>query len=134
MKHYSNVNDFSSSFKIIILINAMCFLLGAITHWIHIWTGGLFPYHSVPFGFNLFLTSLALLDLIICWLLIKRTTLGFMLGMLLTTVDLPVHVYLCNNYWNECNVWSNSGILLLMGFAVFLGVSALVYVIKIVAR
>ncbi len=131
MEHNQGLKDFPLPLRIIILINALCFLFGGITHCVHIWIGGLFPYNSVPFVFNAFLTSLAIIDFIICALFIKRTIWGFILSLIVITIDLPSNVYLCHYYWKDCHVWSNSGILLLMSYALLLGISVIYFIVHL---
>lgn len=109
--------------KIIIIVYIVGFLIGGSHHWYDILSKGLLPYHSVPFRFNLFLTSLAFVDYLAILLLLTTPKFGIKFSAILMIVDISVDIYLCIAYW-DINPLTNPGIQWLVIFTLFLLFSA----------
>ncbi len=93
-------NRFTFNYKLILSLYILGFLIGGIHHWLDIVAGGLLPYRSVPLAFNIFLTSLALLDLLVVLLLLIKPLAGIALAIGIMILDLSVDIYLGFSYWN----------------------------------
>ena len=126
-----NTKKFPIFIKLILIVYAICFLGGGLRHWVDIINGGLFPYNDVPFIFNFYLTSLAILDFIVIMLLLMRTISGLLLSILIMATDLPVDLYLCNRYWENCSFNANHGLQLLTLFSLFVFISAPIVIFKL---
>lgn len=81
-------NRYPKPLLVLFLIYSLCFLGGAFNHARDIFLGGLFPYDHVPFLFNAFWTSLAVIDPLVPIL--------FMLGRPKHAVALALAVMICD--------------------------------------
>ena len=80
------------------LISA-CFIGASFNHSCDIVLGGVFPYRSVPFFFNAFWTSLALVDLSVpLAFLCRKPNLALVLAIIIMTVDVVVNTVFATLY------------------------------------
>lgn len=81
------------SIKLLFVIYALCFLIATFNHARDLWHGGFLPYRHAPLGFNVYWTSLTLLDpltvVLLCWL--PRG--GIVLAVLIMVSDVAVNSY-----------------------------------------
>jgi len=109
--------------KVMFFIYAICFLIGGLRHWVDILHGGMFPYNTIPFIFNIYLTSLAIFDFIVIVLLFIRPIWGLLLAISIMASDLITDFYVGYHYWN-INLQTNLGLQLLVAFGLFVFISA----------
>lgn len=112
-----------SVIKCVLYFYVVCFLGGGLRHWLDIARDGLFPYKTVPFIFNFYLTSLAVLDFIVIILLFIKPIYALILAMLIMASDLLVDFYVGYNYWG-INLSTNINLQLLLIFGLFVFISA----------
>lgn len=79
--------------RTIVIVFSLCLIGGGTTHVIDIISGGIFPYHGVPYAINVFWTSLAILDFAAVVLLWARSNLGLLLTTAIMLVDVAVNSY-----------------------------------------
>ncbi len=109
--------------KLFLLIYATCFLIGGLQHWVDIFNAGLFPYHSLPRLFNIFLTLLAAVDVIVSIMFFIRPIIGLSLAILIMASDLFVDFYASYFYWH-ITIVENKKLQLLVIFGLFVFISA----------
>ena len=109
--------------RIILFIYIICFFVGDLRHWLDIMHDGIFPYRNIPFMFNLYLTSLAILDFVTIVLLLMKPIHGLLLAVFIMATDLMTDFYIGYNYWH-INIQTNRGLQLLTMFGLFVFLTA----------
>ena len=107
----------------IIVCYAICFLIGGLSHWYDISNNGILPYKDLPLILNVYLTGLAVFDLVIAILMFIRPVFGVCLSIIVMLSDLFVDFYANHYYWHT-NLTNNSRFQLLLVFGMFVFVSA----------
>ena len=115
--------DIPNKIRILLFIYILCFLSGGVHHWLDIIKIGIFPYRNVPFIFNLYLTSLAIFDFVVIWLICVRPIMGLLLAMVIMLSDLVVDSYVGYKYWN-ISLSTNLGLQLVVAFGIFVFISS----------
>ena len=105
--------------KLILLIYMFCFLWATKNHVIDIWRGGLLPYKYAPLAFNIYWTSLTLLDPITIILLYCLPYHGMIVAVLIMVSDIAVNLYATYALWNS-DLFSNTILQLQILFGIFL--------------
>ena len=113
--------------KLFLILYAVCFLAGGLRHWFDIYNSGLFPYHSLPLGFNIFLTLLSVVDVVVAILFFVRPVVALYLAVIIMIADLVVDFNASYFYWH-LGLMENVRLQMLVGFGLFVFVSAPVLV------
>jgi len=82
------------------------FLVATVNHVRDIWYGGFLPYSYAPLAFNVYWTSLTLLDPLAIILLCYFPHQGMMLAVLIMASDIPINLYVTYAYWDS-DIYSN---------------------------
>jgi uncharacterized membrane protein len=77
----------------LLLFVSLCMAAGGLTHWADIVRGGLFPYHWMPLAYNVFWTSLAVLDFAAVLLLWTHRKAGALLILVIMVADVAANSY-----------------------------------------
>lgn len=101
------------------IIYIVCFFIGGLRHWLDIAAHGVFPYKTIPFIFNFYLTSLAILDWVVILLLLIKPLYGLLLAIVIMSSDILIDLYLGYTYWN-IGLSNNIGLQLLLIFTLFI--------------
>jgi hypothetical protein len=79
--------------KILFAVYALGFLFGTWNHVLDLRHGGFLPYTYAPLAFNIYWTSLTVLDPLAAFLLFKLPYCGMVLAVLIMVSDLAVNLY-----------------------------------------
>jgi hypothetical protein len=79
--------------KILFAVYALCFLFATYNHVIDLRHGGFLPYPYAPLPFNIYWTSLTLLDPLAALLLFLLPYHGMVLAVLIMVSDIAVNLY-----------------------------------------
>src|SRR5262245_4975067 len=79
--------------RVLLAVQALCFLGAALQHARDIWQGGWLPYPFVPLAVNGFWTALVFLDPLAAALLLIRPRAGVVLALLIMLTDVGVNSY-----------------------------------------
>lgn len=106
----------------ILIIFILAFAGATYNHVMDLVSGGLFPYTKrwgTPESFNLFWTSLTVLDPLAIVLLIFNIRIGYVFGIAIMLADVPINLYANTYYWSLA-IHDNYSLLIQMAFLVFL--------------
>lgn len=117
---YVKINNWGDS---VILIIFICAFTGAFfNHAADIISKGLFPYtkmYGAPESFNLYWTSLTILDPLAVAVLFVNVRLGYLFGLCIMLTNVPVNLYANVVYW-RLPILENPYFLMQATFLVFL--------------
>ena len=120
VSHFIHENRWFDSLMLVIFI--MAFAGATYNHVMDLVSGGLFPYTKkwgTPVTFNLYWTSLTILDPLAITALIIRVRTGYVVGIFIMLTDVPINLYANANYW-ALGIHENYLLLMQLAFLVFL--------------
>src|SRR5437588_5649604 len=79
--------------RVLLAVQALCFLGAALHHAHDLWQGGWLPYQFVPLAVNGFWTALVFVDPLTAALLLWRPRAGVVLALLVMLADVAVNSY-----------------------------------------
>jgi len=85
--------DYPKAVKVLFAVYALCFLWGTKNHVVDLWHGGFLPYTYAPLAFNIYWTSLTLLDPLAVFLLFVLPYHGMVLAVAIMVSDIAVNLY-----------------------------------------
>ena len=106
----------------ILFVFVLAFAGATYNHVMDLVHEGLFPYTNMwgtPDVFNLFWTSLTILDPLAIALLITNIRAGYVLALCIMLTDVPINLYANVNYWS-LDIHKNYFLLMQIAFLVFL--------------
>jgi len=112
-------SDYPRMVKLIFVIYMLCFLWATKNHILDIWRGGFLPYTEAPLVFNIYWTSLTLLDPLAIILLYYFPYYGMVLAVLIMVSDIAVNLYATYSFWNS-DIFTNRSLQLQILFGIFL--------------
>ena len=77
----------------VLVFQAACFLEAAVGHLLDFYQRGWLPYRHAPLPLAIFWSTLAPLDLLAVWWLLRRPRAGLVLGTLIMVSDVAVNSY-----------------------------------------
>jgi hypothetical protein len=125
-----------SLIRFVLYFYGACFLQGGVRHWLDIANGGIFPYTNfnggpdIPFIFNLYLASLAIIDLIVFMLIFLRPIYGLALAVIVMASDLLVNFHVLYTY-SDIRLSENWMLQCLLLFGAFVFFSAPIIIIRL---
>jgi hypothetical protein len=108
--------------SVILFVFILAFAGATYNHVMDLVHEGLFPYTNMwgtPDVFNLYWTSLSILDPLAIALLIKDIRAGYVLALCIMLTDVPINLYANVNYWS-LEIHKNYFLLMQIAFLVFL--------------
>lgn len=105
--------------KLFFVIYMLCFLWGTKNHVLDIWNAGFLPYTYAPLAFNIYWTSLTLLDPLAIILLCRFPYHGMALAVLIMLSDIAVNLYATYSFLNT-DIFSDGSLQLQILFGIFL--------------
>jgi hypothetical protein len=112
-------SDYPRIVKIFFVIYMLCFLWATKNHILDIWRGGFLPYSYAPLAFNIYWTSLTLLDPLAIVLLYYLPYHGMVLAVLIMVSDIAVNLYATYSFGNS-DIFSDRLLQLQILFGIFL--------------
>jgi hypothetical protein len=85
--------DYPKAVKFLFAVYALCFLWGTKNHVVDLWHGGFLPYSYAPLPFNLYWTTLTVLDPLAVLLLFVLPYHGMVLAVAIMGSDIAVNLY-----------------------------------------
>src|SRR2546423_8121198 len=79
--------------RVLLAVQALCFLGAALQHAHDLWQGGWLPYQFAPLAVNAFWTALVFLDLLAAALLLVCPPAGVVLALLIMLAGVGVNSY-----------------------------------------
>ena len=99
------MKTWATSLTLFFCLISACFIGASFNHTRDMVLGGVFPYRSVPFFFNAFWTSLALIDLgVPLAFLCGKPKLALALAVVIMTIDVVVNTVFAAMYRNNIYV------------------------------
>lgn len=119
-KNFIKKNRWFDSMILVIFISA--FAVATCNHIMDLITGGLFPYAKkweIPESFNIYWTSLTLLDPLAITTVIINVRLGYIIAITIMISNVPINFYATINFWSV-PVHKNVFLLMQTAFLIFL--------------
>ena len=120
LKRFIYINSWYDS--VILLVFVCAFTGSTYNHAVDLVYGGLFPYTNkwgTPEVFNLYWTSLTVLDPLAIAVLIINIRAGYLLALSIMLTDVPINFYANIKYWS-LGIHKNFFLLMQIAFLVFL--------------
>ena len=120
INHFIHENRWFDSLMLVIFI--LAFAGATYNHVMDLVSGGLFPYTKrwgTPLIFNIYWTSLTILDPLAIIALIVKVRAGYVVGIFIMLADVPINLYANANYW-PLAIHENHLLLMQITFLVFL--------------
>ena len=120
LDRYYKKNGWKESLILILCILAL--LVATYNHINDILAGGLFPYTGrwgTPEIFNVYWTSLTILDPLAAFLLVFHTRAGYTVALVIMLTDVPINLYANAYYWH-IPFYKNYFLLMQIAFLIFL--------------
>jgi len=117
---FINENRWFDSVMVVVFI--LAFAGATCNHVMDLVSGGLFPYTKkwgTPVSFNLYWTSLTILDPFAIAALIINVRAGYIVAFFIMLTDVPIHLYANVNYWS-LEIHENYPLLMQIAFLIFL--------------
>ena len=117
---YIKENRWFDAFMLVFFISA--FAVATCNHAMDIISGGLFPYTKkwgTPEIFNLFWTSLTILDPLAILALLLNVRAGYIFAIVIMFFDVPINLYVNQKYWS-LPIQENYALMMQIAFLLFL--------------
>jgi hypothetical protein len=106
----------------ILIVFILAFAGATYNHAMDLFSGGMFPYTKrwgTPEIFNIYWTSLTILDPLSIGALIINIRVGYVVAILIMLTDVPINLYVNANYW-QLAIHENRPLLMQIAFLIFL--------------